>query len=103
VERRRRELEEYFTSRTGELRGRQLNARFVIRQGQLPEAILALAKHEKADLFVMSGHGYGAISRLLLGSVASKLIRSTTIPVLMAKYGVLKKLAGKKAVPAIRS
>lgn len=44
--------------------------------------IVKLAKETKADLIVMSTHGYGPFRRFILGSVASKVLHDTACPVL---------------------
>lgn len=41
------------------------------------------AKTEKFDLIVMSSHGYGLLQRIVLGSVAERVLRSATCPVLV--------------------
>ena len=49
----------------------------------LPAAqILHLAAKEKVDLIVMGTHGRSGLARLMLGSVADKVIRSAPCPVL---------------------
>jgi nucleotide-binding universal stress UspA family protein len=47
------------------------------------EGILAFATDEKVDLIAMATHGRGGVTRLFLGSVADKVIRGGTIPVLL--------------------
>ena len=46
-------------------------------------AILELARREKVDLIVLATHGRSGLKRLLLGSVADKLIRNAAVPVLV--------------------
>jgi len=48
--------------------------------------ILKYAKEKNADLIVMATHGRGAISHLLLGSTAEKVVRKATCPVLTVKH-----------------
>ena len=47
--------------------------------------ILGFAEDEGIDLIALSTRGRGGISRLLLGSVADKLIRSAGVPILTAR------------------
>jgi len=47
------------------------------------EEISDLASKSQADLIVMGTHGRHGIQRALLGSVAEKVIRSSTVPVLV--------------------
>ncbi len=51
--------------------------------GQAGEAILELAEEEGVDLIAMSTSGRGGVARLLLGSVADKVIRGAPCPVLL--------------------
>jgi nucleotide-binding universal stress UspA family protein len=51
--------------------------------GQPANAILRVAEEEEADLVAMSTHGRGGVARLLLGSVADKVVRGTKVPVLL--------------------
>jgi nucleotide-binding universal stress UspA family protein len=47
------------------------------------EAIVATAKERGCDLIVMASHGRGGIAAIVLGSVTSKVLTHTTIPVLV--------------------
>ncbi len=44
-------------------------------------AIVEGAQQYRADMIVMSSHGRSGVARLLLGSVADKVVRSATVPV----------------------
>ena len=45
--------------------------------------IIASARKHKADMIAMATHGAGAIERMILGSVADKIIRTAEIPALV--------------------
>lgn len=47
--------------------------------------ILQAAADEGVDLIVTGSHGRGAVSRLVLGSVADKVVRATDVPVLVCR------------------
>lgn len=49
------------------------------------EAILSTAKGKGCDLIVMASHGRRGISRLLLGSQATRVVTLSTIPVLICR------------------
>lgn len=53
-----------------------------LRVGVAWDRILESAKELGADLIVMGTHGRRGISRLVLGSVAEKLVRTSPVPVL---------------------
>ncbi|MBC5783273.1 universal stress protein [Ramlibacter sp. USB13] len=47
--------------------------------------ILQTAKQAEADLIVVGSHGRTGIARLMLGSVASKVVAESPVPVLVAR------------------
>ncbi len=51
-------------------------------EGPASDGILDLAKQEQADLIVMGTHGRTGVKRLLMGSVAEKIVRHAHCPVL---------------------
>lgn len=64
------------------LGGRNTEIRVPVDYHPAP-AILELAEEESADLIVLGTHGRGGLRRLVLGSVADKVIRGTHRPVLV--------------------
>ncbi len=54
----------------------------VVRVGYAPETILQVVKEEKVDMVVMGTHGRRGINHVLFGSVAEKIVKSSTVPVL---------------------
>ena len=54
-------------------------------QGDPAEEILQLAQSEKADLIVLGTHGRTGLMRVLMGSVAERVLREATCPVLAVK------------------
>ena len=53
--------------------------------GYAPDEIVWLAAHVDADLVVLSTHGRRGLKRLLLGSVAEKVVRLCGCPVLVVR------------------
>jgi nucleotide-binding universal stress UspA family protein len=62
-----------------------LVARFVRRTGAPYEEIVAAARDEKADMIVMGTHGRSGLNRLLMGSVAERVVRLAPCPVLTVR------------------
>jgi nucleotide-binding universal stress UspA family protein len=55
------------------------------RVGEIADEIQAYANNNKIDLIVMGSHGHGALQNLVMGSVATKVLAGTTIPVLIVR------------------
>ena len=49
------------------------------------ESIVRTAVEEQADLIVVGSHGRSGISRVMLGSVAAKVVAQSPLPVLVAR------------------
>lgn len=56
-----------------------------IRVGDPGEAIAHYAREAGVDQIVMGTHGRSSVARLLMGSVASKVIQLSEVPVLLVK------------------
>lgn len=50
--------------------------------GDAAEAIVSLAQSEGADIIIMATHGRQGLNRLLFGSVAEKVVKTSPIPVM---------------------
>lgn len=57
----------------------------VVLFGPTESTIIAVADSWQADLIVMCSHGYTGITRRIMGSVAEKLAREATVPVLVLR------------------
>jgi nucleotide-binding universal stress UspA family protein len=55
--------------------------------GVAAPTILAVAHEQQADLIVMCSHGRTGFKRWALGSVAQKIVRQSTLPVLLLREG----------------
>ncbi len=60
-------------------------SRFEVAEGPPAAGILGFAHREEVDLIVMSTHGRSGVSKLLMGSVAEKVMLTTKRPVLLVK------------------
>lgn len=68
-----------------EARKKGITVRTVVRMGSPSAQIVELASDEHADLVIMGTHGRGGVSRVLLGSVADRVIRTAPCPVLTVR------------------
>lgn len=55
------------------------------RVGDVAHEIQAYAKQKQIDMIVMGSHGQGAFRNLVMGSVATKVLASTSMPVLIVR------------------
>jgi hypothetical protein len=51
--------------------------------GSVPSEIVKFAKEQHADLLVLSSHGRGGLSRLIIGSITEQVARESSCPVLI--------------------
>jgi nucleotide-binding universal stress UspA family protein len=58
----------------------------IFREGEPASEIIRAANEEKADLIMLSTHGYGPFRRFLLGSVAAKVLNDSHVPVLTGTH-----------------
>ncbi|NNF27232.1 MAG: universal stress protein [Gemmatimonadetes bacterium] len=86
LEREREEAEEYLGQVAKRLEGRGLVVRtHVVSGGRAGEAIVRYAQVDDSDLIALATHGAGGIKRMVLGSVADKVVRSSLVPMLVVK------------------
>ncbi|HEY6050198.1 MAG TPA: universal stress protein [Thermoanaerobaculia bacterium] len=64
-----------------------------VEAGNADEAVIQAAKDLEADLIVMGTHGRTGISRVFLGSVASRVVATAPCPVLTVRAPETPKLA----------
>ena len=62
-----------------------LAVKTLVQTGVPHEEIVTTARAESADLIVIGTHGYGGVDRLLLGSVADRVLRRAPCPVLAVR------------------
>jgi nucleotide-binding universal stress UspA family protein len=77
------EAKEYLFKMVDRLSKDGIAARDVVVFGRAAEAILDYAQKNGIDLIVMSSHGRSGISRFAFGSVSDRVVRHSTIPVLL--------------------
>ena len=65
----------------------EISVERVLVEGAPSNEIVEYAAEEGCDLIVMGTHGRGGIDRLLLGSVAERVVRTSAVPVLTVRVG----------------
>lgn len=79
----RAKVQSYIEALGKQLQKEGVNARAVSRAGKPAEEILAFAAEQGVDLIIMSTHGRSGVTRWFLGSVADRVVRHSTVPVLL--------------------
>lgn len=81
----REEAARYLAKVAEPLRAKGLPVECHVAVGRPAETIAAVAGRERADLIAMATHSRSGLSRLLLGSVAAKVLHRSPVPVLLFK------------------
>ena len=81
----RRWAENALAGRVAALAAAGVPARSLVRTGLAWEEIVRAASEEQADMIVMGTHGRSGLDRLLLGSVAERVVRQAPCPVLTVR------------------
>jgi nucleotide-binding universal stress UspA family protein len=69
----------------GEHQAKGLSVECIVKEGAAADAILSVAKTDAIDLIVMGTHGRRGLDRVLLGSVAERVLRNAPCPVLVVR------------------
>jgi len=62
-----------------------ISAKTFLKEGNIANEIVKLAKKEKCDLIIVGNKGLGSVTRMLLGSVSNKISQSSSCSVLIVK------------------
>ncbi len=79
------ELTNYLKSVARDLQQVGAEVTCVVRFGSSAEAILAYAAENKIDLIAMCTHGRSGLARWAYGSVADRVLRASSCPVLLVR------------------
>jgi nucleotide-binding universal stress UspA family protein len=78
-----RKSKAYLESVATALKEEGISARFIVTGSRPAETIISVMEAENVDLLMMSTHGRGGLDRLLVGSVAERIIQNTSRPVFL--------------------
>lgn len=81
----RREAEEQLQALRPELVQSGVRTQLFLRSGPATDIIVAFAVAKKADLIIMGSQGRTGLRRLLIGSVAERVVRHASCPVLVVR------------------
>jgi nucleotide-binding universal stress UspA family protein len=81
----KKEAARYLEGIAAPLREAGMRVRTLLDERAPADAILHVAAREEVDLIVMSTHGRGGLSRMLMGSVAESVFHATSRTVMLVK------------------
>jgi nucleotide-binding universal stress UspA family protein len=67
------------------LKEQGIDARYLKKEGNVPQAILDTATEEKIDLILMGGYSRKPVAEVILGSALDEVLRHTRKPVLICR------------------
>ena len=76
---------EQLTQIGADLKKKGLRCRTMVKSGSASRVIVDTARASAADLIVMATHGRTGLAHMFMGSVAEKVVRSATCPVLTTR------------------
>jgi nucleotide-binding universal stress UspA family protein len=79
------DAEKHLSETRRDLIDKNVQARTMVGHGSAADEIVAIAGREHADLIVISTHGSTGLERLVFGSVAERVVRLATVPVLTVR------------------
>lgn len=85
VERIKRRSRAYLNKVADELKNRGVTVKTKVTTGRAVEEIIRVTEETKSDMIAMSTHGRSGLSRLTFGSITDKVLRTGTVPVLVAR------------------
>ena len=80
-------LREYLENMVRDFKEAGVEAQAVVREGDAASQICDFARETGTDVIVMSTHGRSGIRRWVYGSVADRVLRGATVPVLLIRSG----------------
>jgi nucleotide-binding universal stress UspA family protein len=81
----REQAQRELTALASTLSQEQVGATVLVVSGYAAETIVDAAAQHKVDLIVMATHGYSGLRRWTLGSVADKVLHTSTTPLLLVR------------------
>jgi nucleotide-binding universal stress UspA family protein len=99
IENRARRSEQYLRGVAGTFPG--ANVKCTVEKGTAAEVIIEKAAADKGTLISMATHGRSGINRWLLGSVAEKVLRGATNPLLLIRATEEAKTEGKASLRTV--
>jgi len=77
--------EQYMKTVKKRLSSKGIDVNTVVLEGKIADSLVDYANNNGFDLIVMATHGRSGLARWVIGSVADKILHSSTLPVLLIR------------------
>ncbi len=77
------ETDHYLQDETEQITKEGIKVSSMMREGPIPDVILKVAEEIHADVIAMSTHERSSLQKMLVGSVADKVVKFAHIPVML--------------------
>lgn len=94
-------IENYLEKLAQELADHDLNVRTLVFGNAAAQTIVATAETEMADLIMLATHGRSGMERLMLGSVAERVVRNMPCPIFLVPIRETAHTADETAADAV--
>lgn len=88
----------YLNRMASQLTAKGVKVRSVVLFGKAADELLEYAHRNKIGLIIMATHGRSGLGRWTLGSVADRVLRATTLPLLLLRAGRCEEIAPEQPI-----
>jgi len=99
----KQEAEKYLRKISFQLTNDGYPSTYLLRMGSAAESILEAANEVRASLIALTTHGRTGAARLILGSIAERVLQTSSVPVLVARSLASNICRGKLESTSIRN
>jgi len=82
--------EDYVKRIEESLKSRNIDVTSAVLSGKVADSLIDYAANNDIDLIIMGTHGRSGVSRWIWGSIADKVLHSSTVPVLLVHPAIKK-------------
>lgn len=80
-----RDAEKYLGAQAEHVRAYAVDVRCIVRVGEPTSEIIAAAAEHRADTIILATSARRGVDRLMMGSVAERVVQSTSMPVILLR------------------
>ncbi|GCE50984.1 nucleotide-binding universal stress UspA family protein [Thermosporothrix hazakensis] len=105
VEQEQQDAQEYMQKIEALGQKEQVSLSSLLARGNAPDTIMEVATEQKCDLIVLCSHGASGLQRWVMGSVAARVARHSTVPTLIlqekAEQSIVQRIQAGQQISAL--